>query len=239
MKLEMEVFVSGSTPLHSASLREGEQGRNLTALPSTRLRDSERSRAVNDEPKGRRTRSRHHVELEPSVGGEAGRKLAFSIDGRRLEAEVAEVAPGKFSILIAGRSFTVEARPVRQFTEAGVRPPTAGLAGGLDASSRFAVEVRGKALEIVVRDPRRRASAGERAARNHEGPQEIAAPMPGRIVKLLVAENQEVQAEEGLLIIEAMKMQNELRAPRAGRVEKIYVAEGAGVETGLKLLRLG
>ena len=61
---------------------------------------------------------------------------------------------------------------------------------------------------------------------------------PGRIVKVLVAENQDVRADEGLLIIEAMKMQNELRAPRAGRVERIYVAEGAGVETGLKLLRL-
>lgn len=176
------------------------------------------------------SRSEHYVELEPSTVGGTCQKVAFSIDGRRLEVELAEIARAKFSILIGGRSITVEARPVRQ--------PTDGPAGGPDGGSRFTVEVEGKVLEIEVRDPRRR-RARRQAGREHEGPEEIAAPMPGRIVKVLVAENQEVRADEGLLIIEAMKMQNELRAPRAGRVEKIYVAEGAGVETGLKLLRLG
>ena len=71
-----------------------------------------------------------------------------------------------------------------------------------------------------------------------EGPQDILAPMPGRIVKILVRENQEIEAGQGLLVMEAMKMQNELRAPRPGRVEKIYVSEDLGVEAGFKLLRL-
>ena len=62
--------------------------------------------------------------------------------------------------------------------------------------------------------------------------------MPGRIVKVLVEENQPVAAGDGLVVIEAMKMQNELRAPRAGRVEKVYVAAGVGVETGTKLVRV-
>ncbi len=62
--------------------------------------------------------------------------------------------------------------------------------------------------------------------------------MPGKIVKMLVADGQQVTGGQGLLVIEAMKMQNELRAPRAGRVEKIYVREGTGVESGFKLLRL-
>ena len=48
----------------------------------------------------------------------------------------------------------------------------------------------------------------------------------------------EVESHQGLLVIEAMKMQNELRAPRSGRVERIYAAEGAGVETGAPLVRL-
>jgi biotin carboxyl carrier protein len=64
------------------------------------------------------------------------------------------------------------------------------------------------------------------------------APMPGKIVKILVARRQEVAVGAGLLVIEAMKMQNELRAPRAGRVEEIYVEEGKGVETGAPLVRL-
>jgi biotin carboxyl carrier protein len=62
--------------------------------------------------------------------------------------------------------------------------------------------------------------------------------MPGKVVKVLVHENQEVMRDQGLLVIEAMKMQNELRAPRPGRVERIYVLEGRGVETGARLLRL-
>lgn len=62
--------------------------------------------------------------------------------------------------------------------------------------------------------------------------------MPGRIVKLLVRERSGAQKGEGLMIIEAMKMQNEIRAPRAGTVAKLYVTEGAGVEAGAHLLRL-
>jgi len=173
------------------------------------------------------SRSEHHVEIEFPALRDGNPSVTFSIDGRRLEIEPAEIAGAKFSILIAGRSFTVEARP------AGGGPP----ADHADGTSTFAVEVEGKVLEIAVRDPRRR-RARRPAGVEHEGPQDIAAPMPGRIVRLLVAENQDVRADEGLLIIEAMKMQNELRAPRAGRVERIYVTEGAGVETGLKLLRL-
>jgi len=65
------------------------------------------------------------------------------------------------------------------------------------------------------------------------------APMPGKIVRILVTEGQEVKRDQGLLVIEAMKMQNELRAPRAGRVERVYMTEGRGVETGARLLRLG
>jgi biotin carboxyl carrier protein len=89
---------------------------------------------------------------------------------------------------------------------------------------------------VEIRDPRRwrRDGAGVR----EEGPQEIVAPMPGKIVKVLVSENQEVVRDQGLLVIEAMKMQNEIRAPRAGRVEHIYAQEEIGVEAGFRLLRI-
>jgi pyruvate carboxylase subunit B len=62
--------------------------------------------------------------------------------------------------------------------------------------------------------------------------------MPGKIVKVLVTEGQEVSRDQGLLVIEAMKMQNELRAPRAGRIERVYMEEGRGVESGARLVRL-
>jgi pyruvate carboxylase subunit B len=62
--------------------------------------------------------------------------------------------------------------------------------------------------------------------------------MPGKVVKVLVTEGQQVSSGDGLLVIEAMKMQNEIRASRAGRVEKVHVSEGDGVEAGFRLVRL-
>jgi biotin carboxyl carrier protein len=68
------------------------------------------------------------------------------------------------------------------------------------------------------------------------GPQRIVAPMPGKVVKVLVAPGDEVTARQGLVVIEAMKMENELRAPRAGRVKDVQVGEGALVEAGRLLV---
>jgi biotin carboxyl carrier protein len=65
-----------------------------------------------------------------------------------------------------------------------------------------------------------------------EGRQEIVAPMPGRIVRALVAQGARVDAGQGLLVIEAMKMQNEIRSPKAGTVERLLVREGQAVNAG-------
>lgn len=164
-------------------------------------------------------RSEHRLELHVSGPNSRLSKMPFTIDGRSLEAEPAEIAPGAYSILIGGRCYSAEVEP---------RP------SGNDLT--FTVRVGAKTFEIRVRDPRRRRR--HEAALEHAGPEEIVAPMPGRIVKVLVEESQEVRASEGLVVIEAMKMQNELRSPRAGRVEKIYVQAGAGVESGARLIRL-
>jgi biotin carboxyl carrier protein len=133
-----------------------------------------------------------------------------------------EITPGVYSLLIDGRSWEacITMRP-------GDSPGHA---------SPYSVVVGPRQFVVELRDPRqwrRRGSSIEA-----EGPQEIVAPMPGRIVKVLVTEGQEIKRDQGLLVIEAMKMQNELRAPRAGRVERVSVAEGRGVEAGARLLRL-
>jgi biotin carboxyl carrier protein len=164
----------------------------------------------------------HQIELTPSANGPAaGGRLQFALDGESGEADWAEIGPGVYSILIGGRSH--ELRVTARRSDAG---------GAL----LYDVSIGPRTYHLEVRDPRRRRRAGPE--REHEGPQEILAPMPGKIVRVLVAENQEVEQGQGLLVIEAMKMQNELRAPGPGRVEKIYVAEGTGVEAGFKLLRL-
>jgi biotin carboxyl carrier protein len=68
------------------------------------------------------------------------------------------------------------------------------------------------------------------------GPQRVTAPMPGKIVRVLVAPGDEVKARQGVVVVEAMKMENELRASRDGRVREVHVAEGALVESGRLLV---
>ena len=165
----------------------------------------------------------HQIELNPAgAGSVAGGRIQFVFDGEQGDADWVEISPGVYSFLIGERSYEIH-----------VAARTGDL--GTHATS-YDVTVGARRYHLEVCDPRRRRHSAPDGL--HEGPQEILAPMPGRIVKILVAENQEVGQGEGLLVIEAMKMQNELRTPRAGRVDRIYVKEGVGVETGFKLLRL-
>ncbi len=165
--------------------------------------------------------SEHQLEFAPP-SGDGTRPLRFVLDGQTIEAMAEATSPGTYSILVNGRSF--EAHVAK-------RP---GDPAGLE--SPFAVTVGLRHYLVEIRDPRRRRQGA--STLGAEGPQEIVAPMPGKIAKVLVREDQRVMQDQGLLVIEAMKMQNELRAPRAGRVGKIYVREGQGVETGFRLLRL-
>jgi biotin carboxyl carrier protein len=92
------------------------------------------------------------------------------------------------------------------------------------------VTVNGFRYEIEVRDPRRwsRQSRGG----SHAGAQDIKAPMPGKVVRVLVAVGDAVEAGQGIVVVEAMKMQNEMKAPRAGKVIAIAAKAGATVTAG-------
>lgn len=92
------------------------------------------------------------------------------------------------------------------------------------------VSVRGQRFAIEAIDPRR-PNRGRGHTRS-EGRQEIAASMPGKVVRVLVAQGDQVKAGQGLVIVEAMKMQNELKAPRAGKVVAVAAAAGATVSAG-------
>ena len=165
----------------------------------------------------------HQIEFNPGAASSAASgRLQFVLDGERGDADWVEISPGVYSILAGGRSYEIHivARPDKIEGHTTDYDVTAGV----------------NCYHLEVGDSRRRRHSAPGGL--HDGPQEILAPMPGRIVKILVAEHQEIGQGEGLVVIEAMKMQNELRAPRAGRVDRVYVKEGAGVETGFKLLRL-
>jgi biotin carboxyl carrier protein len=159
------------------------------------------------------------VILEAVVGGKTHRvdvaggkgRYAVKVDGETLEVDWRE-AGGFFSLLVGGQSHLV-----------GIEPRPGGYRV-LVGSREFSVDV-GEAS---------RASAA--AARPAHGPARLVAPMPGRIVRALVAPGQAVDAGQGLVVMEAMKMENELRSPRAGRVAEVRAREGQTVETGALLV---
>ena len=136
------------------------------------------------------------------------------IDPQNLES-VREVEPGVYSVLVEGRSFEVR-----------VVPTPDGLQ----------VYAGGRQLSVEVRDPRD-ASRHSRAA-SGSGRQNISTPMPGKVVRLLVSEGDAVEAGQGLVVVEAMKMQNEMKASRAGRVVEVRVRGGETVGAGDTLVVL-
>ncbi len=125
-------------------------------------------------------------------------------------ASVEELGDGRYSILIGGRSFLV----------------TVDGAGG--------VLVDGRAVEAEVYDPRELATGGTGGAQH--GRLEVSAPMPGKVIRLLVEAGQEVAEGDGLIVVEAMKMQNEMKSAKAGNVVEIRVAENDTVAAGDVLL---
>jgi biotin carboxyl carrier protein len=104
------------------------------------------------------------------------------------------------------------------------------------AASRLEVVVDGWRFEVEV-EPEQRAALRERARRDrgdasHSGPAEVRAIIPGVVLSVAVAPGDEVAAGQQLLVVEAMKMQNELRASRAGTVERVTVGERSTIEVG-------
>ncbi len=135
----------------------------------------------------------------------------ISIDDRAVDADALEIAPGIFSILLNGKSYEVR-----------VTPTPAGALTLQTAHQEFAAEVV---------DPR--AWRGRRhGALEAEGRQQILAPMPGKIIRVLIQTGEKVEAGQGLLVVEAMKMQNEIRSPKSGTVERLLVKEGQPVNAG-------
>jgi biotin carboxyl carrier protein len=133
----------------------------------------------------------------------------WDVDLDQLAADVREAEPGVYSVLVDGHSY--EAR-VEQ------------------SNGQTVVFIDGHRFETEVRDPRRRSRKG--GTSGIQGRVNVTAPMPGKIVRLLVTAGDSVEAGQGLLVVEAMKMQNEMKSPKAGRVTALPLAEGATVAAG-------
>ena len=96
------------------------------------------------------------------------------------------------------------------------------------------VRVNGVPVSVDTSDPRQWSPQAARGAA--AGSAQVKSPMPGKVIEVLVVVGQEITAGQGVVVVEAMKMQNEMKSPRAGTVTGIYVAEGATVAAGDKLI---
>jgi biotin carboxyl carrier protein len=104
-------------------------------------------------------------------------------------------------------------------------------------SGNLTVHVNGRVVSAVVGTSRGSwAKRGLEGSASGRGPQQVIAPMPGKVVKLLVKPGDQVAAKQGVVVVEAMKMENELRSPKAGTVIEVKIAEGASVEAGAVLV---
>ena len=135
------------------------------------------------------------------------------VDDQQIEVDAALTARDVMSILLRGDAFEVK----RERSLEGELHLVIG-------SARYAVDVQDP------RSLRTRRAAGD--GDGEAGPQKITAPMPGKIVRVMVAEKDEVKVGQGVLVMEAMKMQNEMKSSKDGRVQKILTSEGSTVNAG-------
>jgi biotin carboxyl carrier protein len=158
-----------------------------------------------------------------------------TVDGRRIRVEVAE-AKGRHRVRLEGETIEVDlANAGHRFFSLLVdgRSHEVGI---VREDEVYRVYLDARAVTISLADAAR-ALASPRP--REEGPARVTAPMPGRIVRVLAEAGRAVAAGDGLLVVEAMKMENELRAPRAGRIVRVAVSEGQAVEAGALLMVVG
>lgn len=145
---------------------------------------------------------KHEIEIKRD-----GAKIFARIDEREYELEASEVEPNVFLLKNANKIYQVYVAP------------------------NGAVTLGVHQFETKIYDPRRLRGAGAAGAAN-EGKAEIKTAMPGKVVRIIAEEGAEIKQGEGVIIVEAMKMQNEMKAPKDGVVTAILATEGATVNAG-------
>jgi biotin carboxyl carrier protein len=146
----------------------------------------------------------YRLDLSQSEG-----RWSCRIDGSEIEVDAVLVRPDVLSLRLGNQACEVKCERVGDDTHIWV------------GSQRFLAEVRDP------RSLRNRTRPGE-----EHGPKKLTAPMPGKVVRILLSQGTTVEAGAGVLVVEAMKMQNEVKSPKKGTLQKILVREGAAVNAG-------
>jgi biotin carboxyl carrier protein len=151
------------------------------------------------------------VDIEPL----GGTRYRLTLDERTYTVDALTLEHGAVSMLVDGASYHVE------FEE---------------NADEVGVLVRGQVARVDVADERRLRLRAGSTGFTAEGKQVINAPMPGKVAKVLVKLGDEVKEGQGLVVVEAMKMENELKSPKAGKVVELLAREGTTVENNAKLV---
>jgi biotin carboxyl carrier protein len=147
----------------------------------------------------------YRLELDLTAG-----RWRCLLNGREVEMDAVLARPDVLSVLVGGKAYEIRRERV-------------------DGDSR--IWVGNQVYRAEVRDPR--SWRGRKRGLDHEkGALGLVAPMPGKVLRFLVSENSTVEAGQGVVVVEAMKMQNEIKSPKNGTVLKLVVAEGASVNAG-------
>ena len=138
--------------------------------------------------------------------------LRVRLDDQEFCVDFLQVDPGLYSLLIGGRSYEIDL---------------------LELEDALMVLVDGQPFRVEIQEEReRRLRAARGKGQAQGGRRTVTAPMPGKVVRLLVRPGDPVRAGDGIVVVEAMKMENELKAPAAGTVKEIRVEEGRAVSGG-------
>ncbi len=142
------------------------------------------------------------------------------IEGNKFESELIQVFEDNYLLKIGNKFFEVSAEKID--------------------NEKFAVLIKGERIEVEVRSLLREKAL--KLLANHASAHtsvEIKAPMPGMILKIKKNQGETINQGESILILEAMKMENEVRSPMSGNIQEIFIKEGEPVEKGAKLLKIG
>ena len=163
-------------------------------------------------------------------------KLKAKVAGAARDVEILEVAPHRYEVTIDGALHTVDTQTLRSGVLSMLIDHRSHTVEVRSEGDKHKVDVGGRTVDVTLVDELRHGSVS--VAEAAEGPQEIRAMMPGKVVTTLVKVGDEVTPGQGLLVVEAMKMENEVKAPAAGVVKELRVEAGQAVEAGEVLARL-
>jgi biotin carboxyl carrier protein len=164
----------------------------------------------------------------------------IELNGRGRTVSIERAAHGRYRVIVDGVAAIVDARRSGEsgvlllFPDHGHESVSVELVPG-PAPGEMLAYLGGRNIAVSVNGRRTGRGAGDSGGTAH-GEQKVVAPMSGRVVRVLVAPGDQVERRQPVVVVEAMKMENELRSPKAGRVKDVAVTTGTSVEAGRVLI---